>query len=353
LLGVPSASNGRGLREVGCLPDAGPGLAEVSSPGRPAAEIAGAGHAALWLVGVDPVVSHPGRAGWHAGMDRASSVICHAEFLTEGVREHANVVFPADAWAEKEGTIVHPDGRLQRLRPAIARGGSARPGWWVLAELARRLGVDVRAWHGPAVSAQVFEAVPFYAGVSLDAIGGQGLRWVEGEAASAWPAAEAPAAGEDVAAVPSPNGELRLGTFFSIWSAPEVAVSPALKFLVPEPRAELCPEDAQRLGLRDGERVIVGSDGATLRATVALRAAVPPGSVFVEGNRVEGPMVSVRSAAVVASEEAAAVEAALAEEDDAELVVETEALPAPASDTDDAAPDASATPHPTEPEDTL
>ena len=65
-------------------------------------------------------------------------MIAHAAFLTEGIREHADVVFPAEAYAEKEGTIVHPDGRLQRLRPAIARPGEVRAEWQVLAELALR-----------------------------------------------------------------------------------------------------------------------------------------------------------------------------------------------------------------------
>ena len=56
------------------------------------------------------------------------------------MREHADVVFPAEAYAEKEGTLVHPDGRVQRLRPAIGRPGpldaGVRPGWQVIAEVA-------------------------------------------------------------------------------------------------------------------------------------------------------------------------------------------------------------------------
>ena len=48
--------------------------------------------------------------------------------MTDTMREHADVVFPAEAYPEKEGTITHPDGRLQRLRPAIGHprgpGGS-------------------------------------------------------------------------------------------------------------------------------------------------------------------------------------------------------------------------------------
>ena len=49
-------------------------------------------------------------------MHRAGLVVAHASVLTDGLREHANVIFPAESHAEKEGTVVHPDGRLQRLR---------------------------------------------------------------------------------------------------------------------------------------------------------------------------------------------------------------------------------------------
>ena len=54
------------------------------------------------------------------------------------MREHADVVFPAEAYAEKEGTLTHPDGRVQRLRPAIGRprGAGRQPGTGVRAGLA-------------------------------------------------------------------------------------------------------------------------------------------------------------------------------------------------------------------------
>jgi NADH-quinone oxidoreductase subunit G len=92
------------------------------------------------------------------------------------------------------------------------------------------------------------------------------------------------------------NGRLRLGTFRSIWNATEVRVSPALHFLHPELRVEMAPADAQRLELFQGDHVIVGSDGHTVDATVTVRAATPEGSVFLETNALEGPLVEVRRA---------------------------------------------------------
>ncbi len=302
LIGVPSSANARGLREAGVLPFAGPGLAPVDRPGRSTSEIAAAAAAgdlaALWLVGTDPLETHPQRATWNAGLERASTVIAHAGYLTAGVREHATIVFPTESHAEHEGTVVHPDGRVQRLRQAIARPGEVRAGWWILSELAKRLDVDLRVLTGPMASTQLFAAVPFYAGLNLDAIGGKGLRWPTDErAAAAWPT---DGAAPGAPAVPAPaanveDGRLRLGNYRSVWSGPEVAASPALHFLRARTRVELSPHDAQRLGVFDGDKVTVGDgDGVATDATVSLRAAIPTGSAFLEGNGVEGPLVDVR-----------------------------------------------------------
>ena len=157
-------------------------------------------------------------------------------------------------------------------------------------------------------SKQLFDAVPFYAGLTLDVIGGKGVRWPAGEAAGAWPAAgEALPTPETPAAGPQANGRLRLGTYRSVWAGPEVAASPALSFLTARPRVELSPADAERLEVFDGDKVVVGSDGATVGAVVALRAAVPEGSAFLESNAVDGPLVEIRKATSVAPAPVAAV----------------------------------------------
>jgi NADH-quinone oxidoreductase subunit G len=110
--------------------------------------------------------------------------VAQATFLTDGIREHANVVFPAQAYAEKEGTVTHPDGRLQRLRPAVARPGATRAEWQLICELAARIGLDLGVGTAEEASEQLFAAVPFYAGLTLEQIGGRGVRWQERPQAS-------------------------------------------------------------------------------------------------------------------------------------------------------------------------
>jgi len=301
LLHVPAGTNGRGLREVGVLPDAGPGLAPAAANGMTAAEMAGGDLTALWLLHVDPLRDAPDHAAWERALDRATTVVAHAAFLTEGIREHATVVFPAESHAEKEGTVTHPDGRVQRLRPAIGHQGETRFEWQVLADVSRRLGLDLGVHTAGMVFAQLTEAVPFYAGLTLDGLGGRGVRWHEAAGASSFPRPQRAPEAEPPHPAPHADGALRLGTFRSIWAGPEVEVSPALQFLAPRQRVEMSPEDARRLGVDEGDRVRVGANGTRVSATVALRSGTPPGSVFLQealggadsANLLSGPTVRV------------------------------------------------------------
>ncbi len=247
LLEIPSGSNGRGLREAGVLPNAGPGLSEPELPGgRDANAIAeglSAGELqAIYLLGSEPLDDLPDADLWRRAIASASTVVAHAAFMTETIAEHADVVFPAEAYPEKEGTMVHPDGRLQRLRPAIARSGEIRAGWQVISELAMRIGLDLDVLSGAMASRQLFEAVPFYAGLTLEEIGGRGIRWQERAAASAYPAGVT--AGDEPPPLAKPSEPAlakEIAGFRSVWDAIEVRHSPALEFLHPgsDPQREL------------------------------------------------------------------------------------------------------------------
>jgi len=294
LISIPDAANGRGLREAGVLPNAAPGLGDPTLPGGRDTPAIAEGLlsddlVALYLLSVDPLRDLPDRAGWERALEHATTVIAHAAFLSDGMREHATVIFPAEAAAEKEGTVTHPDGRVQRLRPAIARQGQVRAEWSILAELAGRLGAQTEVASGAAASALLFEAVPFYSGLSLEELGGVGVRWPEREQAQALPAEsgkQPPTSSRTPARAPAkkaPRGRLTAGSYRSIWAAPEVAASPALAFLHPRQRVEISPADARRRGLTDGVEMAVSDESGTqIHARVAVRTGVAPGSAFLQ-----------------------------------------------------------------------
>jgi NADH-quinone oxidoreductase subunit G len=303
LLEVPSGANGRGLREVGCLPGVAPGLAGAS-PGMAAEEIREALDAreleALLLVEVDPVRDLPGGPLWKETLNHAHFVLAVSAFQN-GSTAHADVVFPAEGYAEKEGTVTHPDGRLQRLRPAVPRPGDVRATWQVLVELAALLDHETSLDSAPEVLGAIASEVPFYAGLTHEEIGGRGVRWQEREAAtrfsegpgiapsdadSARSGPEARADGvvakASAGATPGPSSNgIRLGTYRDLWAAEVTQRSPALRFLFPKQTLEVAPADSERLGIASGDDVDVRSNGTTVRARVALRERVRPGSGFL------------------------------------------------------------------------
>jgi NADH-quinone oxidoreductase subunit G len=297
MIEVPAATNARGLREVGCLPTLGPGLSDLADGARSgmdasetARALAGGELGALILFQAEPTSTHPDRQAWEAALAAAGAVIAFADFVDGPLAAHADVVFPAEAYPEKEGTITHPDGRLQRLRQAIAHPGEVQPQAAVLVNLIDALGDEPSGFQTEgAVSERIFATVPFYAGLTLEEIGGQGVRWQERDAAARLEPPELPAeAPETPPDLPDPGAGFRLGTAPSLWAGREGRHAEVLRFLAPRQRAELAAEDARRLGVAPGEEVVVSVDGRRVRAPAALRDGAQPGTVFlVEGTEEE------------------------------------------------------------------
>ncbi len=316
LLEVPELANARGLREVGCLPDAGPGLSEMRTPltmhrqgngesvGKSTEEIRAALESGelktLLLFGVDPLRDFPDTEAWQRALAAADHVISFSMFET-ATTALADVVLPLETHAEKDGTVTHPDGRLQRVRPSASRPGDIRPNWGVLAQLALALDHDTGISSQPSALAAITEAVSFYAGITVEEIGGRGVRWQDRPAASAIPKPEgdvgtpserfAPKASEEgVPAAPSAAGDasLVLGTYRDLWAGPITELNPPLRFLQPQQRVELSVADAERLNLKNGDEVEVAQNGTAVRAKVAIKERVQEGVCFLIEGTAEG-----------------------------------------------------------------
>ena len=159
----------------------------------------------------------------------------------------ADVVFPLETHAEKDGTVTHPDGRLQRVRPSAPRapatsartGASSPSSRW-------RSATTPASTSQPSAFAALADAVPFYAGITDADIGGRGIRWQDRPDA----AAALPRAGVEIGAAPTSRGSavfrrggatgsfraparraLTLGTYRDLWAGPITELNPPLRFL--------------------------------------------------------------------------------------------------------------------------
>jgi NADH-quinone oxidoreductase subunit G len=310
LLEVPETANARGLREAGVLPDGGPGLHAIAGGGRSTEEIRqaliGGELDAVILVGVDPLRDFADTSAWEEALNAAEFVVAFSTFTTATAAK-ADVLFPLETHAEKDGTVTHPDGRLQRVRPAAGRPGDIRPGWQTLANLSLAIGHDTGVTSQPTAFKALTDAVPFYAAITDADIGGRGIRWQETDSATSFPGggtgpqqptesldrpglkddadptgAEIHAPGADAGTrAGAPQSGLTLGTYRDLWAGPITELNPPLRFLKPSQRLELSPEDAARLGLAHDDKVRVSQGTKSLEATVAIRERVPEGVCFL------------------------------------------------------------------------
>jgi assimilatory nitrate reductase catalytic subunit len=96
---------------------------------------------ALWVMGTNPAVSLP-----DADVARAALKKLELFVVSENVRSNdtvnagAHVLLPAQAWGEKSGTVTNSERRISRQRAFMTPAGEAKPDWWIVGEVAKRLG---------------------------------------------------------------------------------------------------------------------------------------------------------------------------------------------------------------------
>ncbi|MGJ8689177.1 MAG: nitrate reductase [Gammaproteobacteria bacterium] len=95
---------------------------------------------AVWIMATNPVVSLPDTERVRAALQQCEFVVvsdCIAETDTNAC---ANVLLPATGWSEKDGTVTNSERRISRQRALLPAMGEAKHDWWIIAEVAKRLG---------------------------------------------------------------------------------------------------------------------------------------------------------------------------------------------------------------------
>jgi formate dehydrogenase major subunit len=254
---------------------------------------------ALYVIGENPLQSEADR---HLTEKRLRSLdfIVVQDILLTATAEIADVVLPAAAgWAESEGTVTNSERRVQRVRKALDPPGDARDDLWIIYELARRLGHDwgeasaERTWDDLRAISPVHRGMTY---ARLEALGGiQWPCWDEthpGELflhSRLW---EDPLPGLRAPFVPVDHDPpvdrltdefpIRLTTGRRLDSYNTGVQSGG--FTSPLRRGEsldISPEDAERLGLADGERVRVTSRRGSVETPVRIDPGLRPGLTFM------------------------------------------------------------------------
>ena len=248
LLEVPDGANGaRPARGRAASRTPGPGLSEAPRAATPPEirdGLVDGDLEAVFLVNADPVRDLPGGPRWSEALGKAEFVVAVSMF-EDASTKHADVVFPAEIYAEKEGTVTHPDGRLQRLRPAVPHPGHgpARDGrCW--SSSPRRSATRRASTRRPRRWKRSPPRSPSTPGITHEEIGGArhplaGARRGREQlpelgavrAARVRPRARRISRSDGDA---RPWRQLRLGTYRDLWAAEVTDRSPALRFLAPQ-----------------------------------------------------------------------------------------------------------------------
>ena len=166
VIAVLPHANSRGAADLGLVPDRLPGylpFPEGEGPrvrGLSAAEMLAGGVRALLVAAADPFASSSRPAG-------LEFLVVQELFFTETAR-HADVVLPAAALAERDGTFTNLERRVQRFDPGLPVPGLARPDWMIIRQLAVLLGADWAYATVGGVLAEMAQRVPLYAGMSFE-----------------------------------------------------------------------------------------------------------------------------------------------------------------------------------------
>lgn len=127
----------------------------------------------LVLLGADPIADFPDRALVKAAFDQVDSIVAIDTFLTQS-SARADVVLPAAAFGEVEGSFVNLERRISPLRAKVTARGQSRPDWMIAAELATGLGHDLGFVTIAELRQELSATVPAFSGLSWDSLDAAG-----------------------------------------------------------------------------------------------------------------------------------------------------------------------------------
>jgi len=252
----------------------------------------------MYIMGENPAMSDPNAGHARGALAKLEHLVVQDIFLTE-TAFHADVVLPASAWPEKDGTVTNSNRQVQMGRKAVTMPGEARQDWWIIQEIARRIGLDWTYEHPRDVYGEMQGCMASIKGISWNRL--------LAESAVTYPCDSEDQPGHDVLfgdgfptastrgrMVPAdiippderPDDDypmvLTTGRVLEHWHTGAITRrATVLDALEPEAVACLSPTDLDRLGIAPGDKVRVATRRGVIETTARRDSKVPKGMVFV------------------------------------------------------------------------
>ncbi len=252
----------------------------------------------MYIMGENPAMSDPDSQHAREGLAKLEHLVVQDIFLTE-TAFHADVVLPASAWPEKDGTVTNTNRQVQMGRKALAMPGDARQDWWIIQEIARRIGLEWNYNGSSDVFAEMKTVMP-----SLNNITWERL---ERESACTYPCDAPDQPGHDIVfgeRFPTADGRAKLvpadvlppdeqpdkefpmvlttGRQLEHWHTGAITRrASVLDDIEPEAVASLCSKDLRRLDVAPGELIRVTTRRGAIELRARVDSAIPEGCVFI------------------------------------------------------------------------
>ncbi len=251
----------------------------------------------VYIFGENPVLSDPDVAHAEHWFHELEFLAVQDLFLTDTAR-YADVVLPGSSFAEKDGTFVNTERRIQRVRKACEPPGKARADLDVLIELSDRVGLPAPFRDAEHVMEEIAAVTPSWAGVTYDRLDFAGLQYPVPDRehpgtpflfADRFPTADGRATMTPVRYLPPgelPDEEypfvMGTGRQMVHWHTGTMSRrAKGLDAREPVPTVEIGPADARHLGVKDGDHVLVISRRNAIRVAARISHRVGRHQVFM------------------------------------------------------------------------
>ena len=258
---------------------------------------------ALWVIGSNPAVSLPRADHVREAMRKLELLVVSDNVVSNDTVQLAHIRLPAAGWGEKDGTVTNSERRISRQRAFLSPPGDARPDWWIISQVAQRLGWSTAFAYRSA--ADIFREHAALSGFEnggrrvfdISALSRLTDTAYDGLTPVQWPLAGDAKGTERLFAdgsFPAGSGRARLiavapgrpahavsarwpfvlntGRVRDQWhTMTRTGMSPRLAAHISEPFVEINPDDAEALGLAQGTlaRVSTRYGSAALRVTLS------------------------------------------------------------------------------------
>ncbi len=253
---------------------------------------------AVYIMGENPMMSEPDIRNAKKGFESLEFLAVQDIFMSE-TAELADVVFPAAAAYEKDGTFTNTDRTVQLLRPAREKPKGTKFDWQIICEVAKAMGYPMHYESSAEIMDEAASLTPSYGGIHHYRLEKGGLQWpcptdthpgtkiLHRDGHFNKPDGKGviiPAEYREPAELPDEEYPLILTTgriLYHYHSGNETRRVKALDAFVPQNYVEISPADAEALGIKDGDTVRV----STRRGSIELKARISErpkkGVVFV------------------------------------------------------------------------